>query len=104
MPKPTISPRELIVDAHNRDNGEPAGMRVLRSVITPLCQRNGRGFPLLSNDTPTTSPLSLIPRPPLATSPGSVPRSRIPVALVHRKASTPLNGVPWSVRDEPPTT
>src|ERR1035437_8868047 len=85
-PKPAISPLALITSANNRYKGELAGTRVLRSVITPFCQRKARGFPSLSSETPTTSPLSLIPRPALATSPGSVPRSCIPVALVHRRS------------------
>ena len=57
--------------------------------ITPFCQINGRGFPLArspSTDPPTTSPRSLMARPALLTSPGRVPRSLMPVFLVHRKA------------------
>jgi hypothetical protein len=74
-PKPAISPLELIPVANNRNKGEFAGTSAFRSLIRPPCQRNARGFPSLSNDAPTTSRLSLIPTPPLARSPGSVPRS-----------------------------
>ena len=44
-PKPAISPLELIAVANNRNNGEFAGTSVFRSLITPFCQRNARGFP-----------------------------------------------------------
>src|SRR5215469_1349137 len=73
---PAICPRELIVPvASIRNSGESAGIRVLRSIITPFCQRKARPFSSTSNDPPTTWPLLLMPSPLLATSPGSVPRS-----------------------------
>src|SRR5882724_3403012 len=64
----------MVPTASNRNKGESAGIRVLRSVITPFCQRKARPFPSISNDPPTTWPLLLMPMAALATSPGSVPK------------------------------
>src|ERR1017187_6986953 len=67
---PMISPLELIEHAVIRNNGESAGMSVLRSVIVWFCRRNARGLKLASSDTPTTSPASLMPLAELWASPG----------------------------------
>jgi len=83
-PKPAISPRELIAFACKRNKDEGGEISVLRSVITPFCQRKARGSPLVGNDPPTTrSPLT--PRAPLSASPGRVPRSII-TRFCQRKA------------------
>src|ERR1022692_765484 len=80
--------------------GELGGMRVLRSTITPFCQRNALKFcPLASIETPLTCPLLLIAQAALTTSPVSVPRSVI-TPFCHKNAC-------WTVspgRSEAPTT
>ena len=44
-PKPVISPTSLIAQAFNKYRGEFTWTSVFRSLITPFCQRNARGFP-----------------------------------------------------------
>ena len=52
---PAICPESLIVPvASRRYRGELGGMRVLRSVITPFCQRKARALPDASYEPPTT--------------------------------------------------
>ena len=41
-------------------HGESGGMRLLRSIITPLSQRKARQLKLASHETPTTWPLALM--------------------------------------------
>src|SRR5215469_11773748 len=72
----------------NRYSGvEPGFTSVLRSVITPSCQRKARQLLNVEStqDPLTTSPLLLIPKARLAESPGRVLRSCMLPSLVHRK-------------------
>src|ERR1017187_4226227 len=82
---PTISPAALMKHAVPRYNGEPAGTSVLRSIKSWPCRRNARKLvKVASNDAPTTWPASLMPMARLFASPGTVPRSCMPVSRVHR--------------------
>ena len=62
-----------------------SGNEVLRSVITPFCQRTPRQFSSVSHENPTAWPLLLMLKAKLKKSPGSVPRSII-APLCQRKA------------------
>jgi hypothetical protein len=72
-----------------RCNGDPAGVRALRSNIAPFRHKNALGNPsptFPATDTSTTSPRSLMAKPALLLFMSSVPRSCVPVSLVHNKA------------------
>lgn len=69
--KPMISPRELIEHASIRNNGESAGMSVLRSFMLPFCRTKARRLKFASSDMPTSSPASLMLMAELLASPES---------------------------------
>src|ERR1700747_2451939 len=59
-PLPTICPASLMCAAPSRTHPLFAGMRVLRSIITPFCQRKAREAKLVVTDDPPTSPRLLM--------------------------------------------
>src|ERR1043166_9168891 len=89
-PKPTTCPASLMMNGVSRIREVSAGTTVFKSVIAPLCHTTALGIPVRGSDplieAPAISPRSLIPKPALMLSPGSVPMSSIPVPEVHRKA------------------